>query len=112
MTSRQTLFAAAAVAAGTLLAGFQAQAADYAVILKTRANPFWQAVEKGVTTKAAELGVEVDVFASPSEDDTQLQLQLFEDVLNRNYKAIAFAPISPSISCSRPQEPTRPASHW
>lgn len=70
-------------------------AADYAVILKTLGNPFWQGVATGVQTKAAELGVEVDVFASPSEEDTQAQLQLFEDVLNRDYKAVVFAPISP-----------------
>ena len=72
-----------------------AAAADYAVILKTLGNPFWQGVAAGVEAKAAELGVEVDVFASPSEEDTQAQLQLFEDVLNRDYKAVVFAPISP-----------------
>lgn len=60
-----------------------AAAADYAVILKTLGNPFWQGVAAGVEAKATELGIEVDVFASPSEEDTQAQLQLFEDVLNR-----------------------------
>ncbi|MBY5825822.1 D-allose transporter substrate-binding protein [Rhizobium leguminosarum] len=92
---KNILLAAVAFAATAMFGGVQAQAADYAVILKTLANPFWQGVQEGVKTKAAELGVEVDVFASPSEDDTQAQLQLFEDVLNRGYKGVVFAPISP-----------------
>nr|WP_321460500.1 D-allose transporter substrate-binding protein [uncultured Cohaesibacter sp.] len=95
MKNRKTLMAAAAFAVTAMFGGFQAQAADYAVILKTLANPFWQSVEKGVEAKAAELGVEVDIFASPSEGETQAQLQLFEDVLNRGYKGVGFAPISP-----------------
>lgn len=36
----------------------------------------------------------VDIFASPSEGDFQSQLQLFEDLSNKNYKGIAFAPLS------------------
>ncbi|EFJ3332565.1 D-allose transporter substrate-binding protein, partial [Escherichia coli] len=34
------------------------------------------------------------IFASPSEGDFQSQLQLFEDLSNKNYKGIAFAPLS------------------
>ena len=41
------------------------------------------------------MGVQVDIFASPSESDVQAQLTLFEDLLNKNYKGIAFAPLSP-----------------
>lgn len=95
MKAGKSLVMAALVAAGALVSASASQAADYAVILKTLANPFWQSVKQGVEDKAKALGVEVDVFASPSEDDTQAQLQLFEDVLNRDYKAIMFAPISP-----------------
>lgn len=95
MKNKKALLAAVAFAITATTSVVQAQAADYAVILKTLANPFWQGVQEGVNTKAKELGVEVDVFASPSEDDTQAQLQLFEDVLNRGYKGVVFAPISP-----------------
>ena len=95
MKNKKVLLAAAAFAMSAMMGAIQAEAADYAVILKTLANPFWQGVEKGVEAKAAELGVEVDVFASPSEGETQAQLQLFEDVLNRGYKGVGFAPISP-----------------
>lgn len=69
-------------------------AADYAVVLKTLSNPFWVEMKQGVEQKAKELGVTVDIFASPSEGDFQSQLQLFEDLTNKNYKGIAFAPLS------------------
>ncbi|TKI05455.1 D-allose transporter substrate-binding protein [Martelella alba] len=69
-------------------------AADYAVVLKTLSNPFWVAMKQGVEQKAKTLGVTVDIFASPSEGDFQSQLQLFEDLTNKNYKGIAFAPLS------------------
>jgi D-allose transport system substrate-binding protein len=71
------------------------KAAEYAVILKTLANPFWQTMKEGVEAEAKKLGVQVDIFASPSESDVQAQLTLFEDLLNKNYKGIAFAPLSP-----------------
>lgn len=94
---KRSFLLAAALSASALLAGSSASAfaAEYAVILKTLANPFWQSVQDGALNRAKELGVEVDVFAATSEDDTQAQLQLFEDVLNRDYKGIIFAPISP-----------------
>lgn len=40
------------------------------------------------------MNVSVDIFASPFEGDFQSQLQLFEDLSNKNYKGIAFAPLS------------------
>jgi D-allose transport system substrate-binding protein len=92
---KRHLVLAAALALSTAFVAARAEAAEYAVILKTLANPFWQEMQTGVQAKAKEMGVEVDVYASPSEDDTQAQLQLFEDVLNRSYKGVAFAPISP-----------------
>jgi D-allose transport system substrate-binding protein len=92
---KKLLMASVASLALVAFGAANASAADYAVILKTLGNPFWQGVATGVEAKAKELGVEVDVFASPSEEDTQAQLQLFEDVLNRDYKAVVFAPISP-----------------
>ena len=70
------------------------QAADYAIVLKTLSNPFWVSMKGGIEKEAQKLGVTVDIFASPSESDVQAQLLLFEDALNKNYKGIAFAPIS------------------
>jgi D-allose transport system substrate-binding protein len=87
---------AAVTLSGSLL-GFvgQADAAEYAFLLKTLANPFWQQMKAGSEAEAKKLGVQIDVYAAPSESDVQAQLTLFEDLLNKNYKGIAFAPLSP-----------------
>ncbi|CAK9886199.1 MAG: D-allose-binding periplasmic protein [Candidatus Erwinia impunctatus] len=86
------LFSAAAM--GVMLSTSALAAADYAVVLKTLSNPFWVDMKKGIEDEAKTLGVTVDIFASPSEGDFQSQLQLFEDLSNKNYKGIAFAPLS------------------
>jgi D-allose transport system substrate-binding protein len=48
--------------------GFSSQlkAAEYAILLKTLANPFWQEMKKGIENEAQKLGVQVDTFSSPS----------------------------------------------
>jgi len=84
------------LATAALACSVSAQAADYAVILKTLSNPFWVDMKAGVEKEAQELGVSVDIFASASEGDYQAQLQLFEDLINKDYKGIAFAPLSPA----------------
>jgi D-allose transport system substrate-binding protein len=71
------------------------QAADYAVVLKTLASPYWVAMKDGVVAEAKKRGVEVDVFAAAGEDDITGQQRLMEDVVNKNYKAVGVAPISP-----------------
>ena len=71
------------------------QAADYAIVLKTLASPYWVAMKDGVVAEAKKLGVEVDVFAAASEDDITGQQRMMEDVVNKNYKAVGVAPISP-----------------
>jgi D-allose transport system substrate-binding protein len=87
----------AAVTLSFSLLGFvgQTNAAEYAFLLKTLANPFWQQMKAGSEAEAKKLGVQIDVYAAPSESDVQAQLTLFEDLLNKNYKGIAFAPLSP-----------------
>ena len=89
------LLIATVAAAGMLGFSASAMAADYAIVLKTLSNPFWVQMKDGIEAKAKELGVEVDIVASPSEEDFQAQLQLFEDMLNRDYKGFGFAPLSP-----------------
>lgn len=79
---------------GLLLSSSVLASADYAVILKTLSNPFWVEMKQGIEDEAKKLNVTVDIFASPSEGDYQSQLQLFEDLINRHYKGIAFAPLS------------------
>ncbi|MCB6184994.1 D-allose transporter substrate-binding protein [Leeia sp. TBRC 13508] len=72
-----------------------AAAADYAVVLKTLASPYWVAMKDGVLAQAKKEGVQVDVFAANSEDDIAGQQRLMEDVINKKYKAVGVAPISP-----------------
>lgn len=67
----------------------------YAMILKTLSNPFWVSMKEGIEKEAANLGIQVDILAVSSEDDTQGQLKLFEDLLAKDYAGIGFAPLSP-----------------
>ncbi|MCW5222275.1 D-allose transporter substrate-binding protein [Verminephrobacter aporrectodeae subsp. tuberculatae] len=70
-------------------------AADYAIVLKTLASPYWVAMRDGIAAEARKRGVQADVFAAAGEDDITGQQRLLEDVVNKNYKAIGVAPISP-----------------
>ena len=88
------LLAGTAMVLASSFAAQTASAADYAILLKTLANPFFQGMQAGIKEEAQKLGIEVDIYAAPSEDDTQVQLQLFEDILSRHPKGVAFAPIS------------------
>jgi D-allose transport system substrate-binding protein len=72
-----------------------ANQAQYAVVLKTLASPFWRGIQEGVELKAQELGIQVDVYAANSEDDIEGQVQLLENCISKGYKAVAVAPISP-----------------
>jgi D-allose transport system substrate-binding protein len=67
----------------------------YAMILKTLSNPFWVSMKDGIEKEAKKLGVEVDIQTASSESDTQGQLKVFEDLLNKDYAGIGFAPLSP-----------------
>ncbi len=69
-------------------------AADYALIVKTLANPFWVAVSDGAKQEAKLKGVKVDIFAASNEEDIQGQQRLLEDVINKGYKVIGVAPIT------------------
>ncbi|MBB5189669.1 D-allose transport system substrate-binding protein [Silvimonas terrae] len=95
MNIKQLTLAIAGAAAFTLGPVQSAFAADYAVVLKTLASPYWVAMRDGVLAEAKKQGVQVDIFAANSEDDITGQQRLLEDVVNKNYKAIGVAPISP-----------------
>jgi D-allose transport system substrate-binding protein len=83
--------------AGTLAFGLAgaAHAADYAVVLKTLASPYWVAMKDGIVAQAKARNVTVDVFAAAGEDDITGQQRIMEDVVNKGYKVIGVAPISP-----------------
>ena len=69
--------------------------AEYAVILKTQASDFWMKMWTGVEEKAAELGIKVDLYSAQSEEDIEGQLAILESCINKGYKGIAIAPLSP-----------------
>lgn len=69
--------------------------AQYAIILKNLSNDFWATMKKGIEEEAKKLGVKVDIYAAQSEEDTEGQLKILENCLNKNYKAIGVAPLSP-----------------
>jgi D-allose transport system substrate-binding protein len=87
----------AATFAISLTAAAPASAADaqIAIVLKTLSNPYWVSMKDGILAEAKKRGVTVDVVAGNSEDDIQGQQRLAEDVINKNYKAVGLAPISP-----------------
>ena len=69
--------------------------AEYAVILKTQASDFWVKMKDGIEEEAKKLGVTVDVYAAQNEEDTEGQLKILENCLEKDYKAIGVAPLSP-----------------
>ncbi|NMD37182.1 MAG: D-allose transporter substrate-binding protein [Christensenellaceae bacterium] len=73
-----------------------AEDAQVAIILKALGNPFWETMKKGIEDKAAELGVQVDIFAANSEEDVEGQLLILENAIGKGYKAIGVAPLSPT----------------
>ncbi len=85
---------AAGTSAGTTTAG-STDDVTYAVLLKNQSSDFWVKMKKGVEDKAAELGVKVEVLAAQSEEDTEGQLKILENLVNGGYAAIGVAPLSP-----------------
>ena len=69
--------------------------AEYAVILKTQASDFWVKMKQGVEEEADKLGIKVDIYAAQSEEDTEGQLNILQNCINKDYKAIGVAPLSP-----------------
>lgn len=81
--------------AGTSNNGKEDETIKVAMVLKTLSNPFWTKMEEGILDEANKLGVKVEILAALSEEDTQGQLRIFEDLLNKDYDGIGFAPLSP-----------------
>lgn len=68
----------------------------YAVILKTQATDFWTKMWKGVEDKAAEMGIQVDIYSAQNEEDFEGQVAILEECINDGYDGIAIAPLSAS----------------
>ena len=68
-------------------------------IVKSLDNSFWQAIKTGVEEEAKALkdagyNVTIDVVGAQGESDTQGQLALMQDMVNKKYDVIIFNPIS------------------
>lgn len=68
---------------------------EMAVLLKTLASPFWQAVEAGVLAEADRLGITVNVYAALTEDDIVGQVTIMENLIERGYPVIGVSPLTP-----------------
>lgn len=69
--------------------------AEYAVVLKTQASDFWVKMKQGVEEEAKKLGVTVDIYSAQSEEDIEGQVNIVQNAINKGYKAIGVAPLSP-----------------
>lgn len=66
------------------------------VLVKTLINDFWLDLKNGYEDAAAEYGVEVEVFAAPSEADLLVQQQILNDMVTQEYDVIIVSPITDS----------------
>ncbi len=84
-----------AAAAAALLAGpAAAQEGEYAILMKTLANPFWGAMGQGVEDGAKEAGVPYFVQAVESDQAAEPQLNVCMTMLERNPVAMITAAIN------------------
>ena len=68
--------------------------AKLGAIESTLSNSFWVTMQKGYEEAAEEYGVTVDVQATDSDTDTAGQLNILEDMLVKDYAAIAVSPLT------------------
>jgi ABC-type sugar transport system substrate-binding protein len=66
------------------------------VILKTLINDFWLDCKNGYDAAAKDYGVQVDIYAAPSENDLLIQKQILDDMLAKNYDILSVSPITDS----------------
>lgn len=65
-----------------------------AAIESTLANSFWITMQEGYEDAAKEYGVTIDVLATESEDDTEGQLSIMNDLMVKDYAGIAVSPLT------------------
>lgn len=65
-----------------------------AAIESTLSNSFWVTMKEGYEDAAKEYGVTIDVQATDSDTDTEGQLNILNDMLVKDYDAIAVSPLT------------------
>jgi len=94
MFVRPLAASAAALAVGLAAAGAQAQDLEFAVLMKTLANPFWGAMGEGVEDGMEAAGVGGQIQAVPSEADVEPQLNTCLNMLESDPDALITAAIN------------------
>jgi D-allose transport system substrate-binding protein len=64
------------------------------VMEKSLINDFWLDVKHGYEDAARDYGVEVEIFASPSEGDLRAQADTLDDMLAQNFDILCVSPIT------------------
>jgi len=64
------------------------------VMEKSLINDFWLDVKNGYEDAARDYGVEVEIFAAPTEGDLQVQANTLEDMLVKQYDILCVSPIT------------------
>jgi D-allose transport system substrate-binding protein len=59
------------------------------VVLVTLSNPFWVSMKDGYENASKEFGVPIDIQAAPQENSVTAQLNLLENMVAKDYDAIA-----------------------
>jgi D-allose transport system substrate-binding protein len=91
---KRSLMGLAVVAALGVAGSAQADQKVYGVLLKTLANPFWGAMEKGIKDGAAEAKVEYYLQAVESDQAAEPQLNVCETMLERKPTVMITAAIN------------------
>lgn len=68
--------------------------ASLAAIESTLSNSFWVTMQEGYEDAAKEYGVSIDIQATDSDTDTAGQLDILNNMLVKNYQAIAVSPLT------------------
>ena len=68
-----------------------------AVICKGSQHEFWKTVEQGAMDAGEELGIRVSFKAPEDETQIDVQIELFEEALEKNAEAIVLAPLELSL---------------
>lgn len=59
------------------------------VVLVTLSNPYWVSMKNGYESAAREFGIDIDIQAAPQENSTTAQLNILENMVAKEYDAIA-----------------------
>ena len=78
-----------------------------ALILKEFTNPYWISVEKSAEAAAAKQGIQLEVTAGNSDDDTTSQISQIDDAISAGDKGIIIALNGAAVNGAQPGQTAR-----